>query len=142
MFSGILQRFPALKIASAESGVGYVAYLMEAADWHFHATGMGAERPDLELLPSEYLRRQVYLTYWFERAAPERLIDLIGPERVMFETDFPHRTSLYGRSQTTGRPLDEIVKEQVDCLRPDWREHVLWRNAADLYRVQAPPARA
>jgi predicted TIM-barrel fold metal-dependent hydrolase len=142
MFSGILQRFPTLRIASAESGIGYVAYLMEAADWHFHATDMHTERPDLELLPSEYLRRQVYLTYWFERSAPERMLDVIGPERVMFETDFPHRTSLYGQSQTTGRPLDEIVNERVECLAPDYRELVVWRNAAQLYGIKLAEDRA
>lgn len=78
------------------------------------------------------------MTYWFERAAPERMLDILGPDRVMFETDFPHRTGLYGQSQTTGRPLDQIIEDRVECLNPAWREQVLWCNAADLYGVRAP----
>lgn len=75
-------------------GFGYVPFLLEAADWHFHATDMKKEPPEFEMLPSEYFRRQVYTTHWFERSGPERLLDVVGPDRPMFETDLPHRTSL------------------------------------------------
>jgi uncharacterized protein len=140
MFSDILPRFPGLRIASAESGFGYVPFLLEAADWHFHATAMGKERPEFELLPSEYFRRQVYTTYWFERSGPAKLLDAVGPGRLMFETDFPHRTSLYGQSLTTGRPLGDIVAESVDCLPAEHRDKVLWGNACELYGLIVPEA--
>jgi uncharacterized protein len=140
MFSSILPRFPGLNIASAESGFGYVPFLLEAADWHFHATEMQKERPEFKLLPSEYFRRQVYLTFWFEQAGPANLLEFVGPDKVMFETDFPHRTSLYGQSQTTGRPLVDIIDDRVQCVKPEHRAKVLWENACHLHGVTPPPA--
>jgi predicted TIM-barrel fold metal-dependent hydrolase len=138
MFSSILPRFPDLKIASAESGFGYIPFLLEAADWHFHATDMRKERPEFELLPSEYFRRQVYTTFWFERSGPGRLLDIVGPDHLMFETDFPHRTSLYGQAQTTGRPLADIVAESVECIPQEYRARVLWGNAKALFGLSGP----
>ncbi len=140
MFSDILLRFPGLRIASAESGFGYVPFLLEAADWHFRATGMDKERPEFKEPPSFYFRRQVYLTYWFEQAGPGALLEFVGPDRLMFETDFPHRTSLYGQSKTTGRDLAEIVEARVQCIQPEHRNKVLWGNACDLHGVVRPPA--
>ncbi|HEY2332275.1 MAG TPA: amidohydrolase family protein [Acidimicrobiales bacterium] len=138
MFSGIFQRFPGLRVASAESGIGYIPYLLEAADWHYAATRMREERPEFDRPPSEYFKGRVYTTYWFERSGPARLLDEIGVDTVMFETDFPHRTSLYGQSQTTGRPLQEIIADGVESLRPEDRSKVLWENAARLFRIAVP----
>jgi predicted TIM-barrel fold metal-dependent hydrolase len=140
MFSGILPKFPDLRIASAESGFGYIPFLLEAADWHFHATEMQKERPEFEMLPSDYFKRQIYTTYWFERSGPQYLLDVVGPDHLMFETDFPHRTSIYGQAQTTGRPIGDIIEESVGCVRPEYRAGVLYENAANLFGVEVPAA--
>src|SRR5262249_6779782 len=87
----ICHRFPRLKFVSVESGFGYVPYLLETLDWQFNNTQAPQRYPDM-MLPSEYFRRQVYATFWFERGVG-RLIDLY-PDNVMFESDFPHPTSL------------------------------------------------
>jgi NAD(P)-dependent dehydrogenase (short-subunit alcohol dehydrogenase family) len=55
-------------------------------------------------------------------------IEGVGSENILFETDFPHPTCLYG---------DEITAvEDVLAGHPqDVRENILWRNAARLYRL-------
>ena len=60
LFSGILPRFPELKFVSVESGVGWVPFVLQAADYQFGQLGVRAERPEFELLPSEYFHRQVH----------------------------------------------------------------------------------
>jgi hypothetical protein len=51
------------------------------------------QRYPARLLPSEYLRRQIFGMYWFERQSLRSVIDLLA-DNLMFETDFPHATSL------------------------------------------------
>lgn len=131
LFSGVLCRFPELKFVSVESGIGFLPFLLEAADYHFHAAKVGEARPEFEMLPSEYFRRQVYACYWFERVAPRTLLDEIGVGNILFETDFPHPTCLYGNVQET---IEAGLEGQPD----DVRRRILTDNAAELYGVQAP----
>ena len=58
----------------------------------------------------------------------QRLIDSVGEDNVLFETDFPHPTCLYPS------PLD-TVEEKMLTLRPETRRKVLGENAAKLYRI-------
>jgi predicted TIM-barrel fold metal-dependent hydrolase len=68
---------------------------------------------------------------FFEEIAPQRLIDVIGADNVLFETDYPHPVCLYGN-----------VREKIDAaygaLPRDVQRKVLWDNAATLYGVGAP----
>ena len=53
------------------------------------------------MLPSELFRQSVYVTYWFESVAPKHFLDVIPIDNVLFETDFPHTTCLFGNIQET-----------------------------------------
>ncbi|MGE0540677.1 MAG: amidohydrolase family protein [Dehalococcoidia bacterium] len=131
-YSGILRRYPNLKIVSVESGIGWVPFLLEAMDHQWRENAVNKERPD-DLLPSEYFRRQVYTCFWFEQIAPSRLLDVIGVDHVLFETDFPHPTSLY--------PATTVREHIATCFgeQPEWmRRKVLFENAAALYKVPLP----
>jgi hypothetical protein len=64
----------------------------EAMDWQWLNVGAHKEYPE-RLLPSEYLKRQVYGMYWFEKKSVRAVIDEPAGN-LMFETDFPHATSL------------------------------------------------
>ena len=37
----------------------------------------------------------VFVCYWFEQFAPQELMEKIGVDNVLFETDFPHPTSRF-----------------------------------------------
>ena len=71
---------------------------------------------------------------WFEQMAPRRLIDKIGADNLLFETDFPQPTSLYG---------DEVqarIKSGLSGGGELARYKILWGNAQKLYKVTAPSA--
>jgi predicted TIM-barrel fold metal-dependent hydrolase len=128
--TGILDRFPKLKFVSVESGMGYLPYLLESLDWHWKAHGAFRYSP---LLPSEYFRRQCYGTFWFETGTLFHLNDY--PDNFMFETDYPHSTSLSpGPASPADLPSVHIEKH-FGKLPFDVAEKALWRNAAELYRV-------
>jgi predicted TIM-barrel fold metal-dependent hydrolase len=131
--SGVLPRHPGLRFVSVESGIGFLPFLHEALDYSFLEAHGPRKQPHFEELPSFYVKRQVYACYWFEQIAPAKLLDDIGPDRVLFETDFPHPTCLYGN-----------VREKIDAslahVTPEVRRKVLWDNAAALYGVEGPSA--
>ena len=61
------------------------------------------------------------------------MIDAVGVDNILFETDFPHPTSLFG---------DEIqsrISEGLGDCAPEIKEKILWSNAAVLYKVDLPP---
>ncbi|MBM3672291.1 MAG: amidohydrolase [Actinobacteria bacterium] len=128
--SGVLPRFPDLKFVSVESGIGWVPFVLEAADYAY-LEGRPDRTSEWELMPSEYFARQVYACFWFETVAPKRLLDEIPVDRILFETDYPHPTCLYGN-----------VREQIDRAlahaTPEQRHKILWANAAELYGIHAP----
>ena len=133
LMSGVLSRFPDIRFVSVESGIGWVPFVLEALDYQFLGNRVREERPDLELLPSEYFARNVYACYWFEQTAPRRLLDKVGVDNIMFETDFPHPTSLFG-----AEVHERIATGLSDCDEETKRK-ILWSNAASLYRIENPP---
>ena len=94
ILSGICHRYPKLKFVSVESGIGWVPFVLEAADWQWNNSGAIYEHPEMDLLPSEYFKRQVYACFWFEEASAVKAIEQIGSENVLYETDYPHPTSM------------------------------------------------
>jgi uncharacterized protein len=128
--SGVLPRFPDLKFVSVESGIGWIPFVLEAAD-HSYLEGRPGRTSEWELLPSEYFARQVYGTYWFEQVAPAKLLGEIPVEHILFETDFPHPTCLYGN-------VHEKIATSLAGATADQRRRILWQNAADLYGVDEP----
>ena len=132
LYSGILERYPQLKVVSVESGIGWIPFMLEALDYEWSETA-SYEECKLPMPPSEYFRRQVYGCFWFEKTAPKSLVEAIGEDNLLFETDFPHPTCLY-----------PDVKEYLADVTANWsdttRRKILQDNAAALYRVKLPDA--
>ncbi len=134
IMSGVLARYPKIKFVSVESGIGWIPFVLEALDYQFHGNSVAEEHPEFDLLPSEYFARNVYACYWFEQTAPRRLIDKVGVDNILFETDFPHPTSLYG-----DEVHDRIRGGLSDC-EESVRRKILWENGQKLYKVEGPTA--
>jgi uncharacterized protein len=134
LLSGVLARYPQIKFVSVESGVGWIPFVLETLDYQFIGNRVRAERTDLEMLPSEYFARNVYACYWFEQTAPRRLLDKVGVDNIMFETDFPHPTSLYGDE------VHERIHSGLSDCDPAVRRKILWENGQKLYKVEEPSA--
>ena len=101
-------------------------------DHGFDYANVRAEKPEFTKHPGEYMREQVWACTFFEEFAPRVALEELGTDRVLFETDYPHPICLYG---------DE-VRQKIDAafgdLTAEVRAQVLFGNAAELYRVEAP----
>lgn len=126
ILSGLLDRFPKLKFVSVESGIGWVPFLMEALDYQLKEI---AEDRRFDLKPSEYFRRNFYACFWFEEKDIAHTLRQVGIDNALFETDFPHPTSLY--------PIEQL-EERLSALTPEERAKVLSINAAKLYKIPLP----
>ena len=88
---GVCHRFPDLKMVSVESGIGWIPFVLEALDWQWGNNGVATEHPEYDLLPSEYFRRQIYASFWFEERGVKTALEMF-PDNILFETDYPHPT--------------------------------------------------
>jgi predicted TIM-barrel fold metal-dependent hydrolase len=85
------------------------------------------------MLPSDYFRRQVYANYWFEKLEPWH-VAAIGEDHLLFETDLPHPTCLYGGE------VAAAIDHGLAHHPPELQAKVLWGNATRLYGIDARPA--
>jgi uncharacterized protein len=126
----VCSRYPRLNFVLVESGVGFIPYLLESLDWNFQNTISSLLHPELEL-PSTYFRRQVHATFWFEKDIV-RLADLY-PENFMFETDFPHATSLSPGPNTIAQSPRDHIRQHLGELPGPLLGQLVHDNAERLY---------
>jgi predicted TIM-barrel fold metal-dependent hydrolase len=134
IFSGVLERFPAVKFVSVESGIGWIPFFLESLDYQMYESSPSVVDA-LSMLPSEYFKRQVYGCFWFENRALKPVIEALGASQILFETDYPHPTCLYPDPLTS---VDRALAGVDDAVK----RQVLQDNAAELYRVPLPPIAA
>jgi uncharacterized protein len=129
ILSGMFDRHPDLQMVSVESGVGWIPFILEALDYEM-AENAPQEFSQLGKLPSEYFRSNLYATFWFEnnRNKLPDLIEAVGEDRILFETDFPHPTCLYPT------PLDSVAAKMA-TLSPEASRKIMGENARKLYRL-------
>lgn len=132
LFSGILTRYPKLRFISVESGIGWLPFLLQSADYQYKAMAVKKARSDMPLLPSEYFRRQVYACCWFETIPDDAMLEFVGKDNIMFETDFPHPTSIYGQE------VHDTITRSFGTLSEPYRRRLLWDNARKLYEIETP----
>jgi predicted TIM-barrel fold metal-dependent hydrolase len=84
----------------------------------------------MEKMPSEYFRSNIYATFWFEnnRNKLPELIEAVGEDNILFETDFPHPTCMYPS------PL-QTVEAKMATLPDATRAKIMGENARGLYRL-------
>jgi predicted TIM-barrel fold metal-dependent hydrolase len=132
--STICTKYPKLNMVMVESGVGWIRYFLELLDWQWENSGAHAVYPDREF-PSYYFDRQIFGSFWFERESVSRIADLYQ-DNLMFETDFPHPTSLSPGPNSTSLTPWEMAELTLKDVDPAVRQKLLYDNAAKLYHVQ------
>jgi predicted TIM-barrel fold metal-dependent hydrolase len=125
LISRILMRHPKLQVVFAGSTLGWGAYQLEFADQQGREDGLSQEGYDLT--PSQLFRRQCYLTGWYGKAGIQTR-HIIGVDNILWATNFPRFDSSWPRTR-------ECVASSFEGVPEDDRERILWRNAAELYRL-------
>jgi predicted TIM-barrel fold metal-dependent hydrolase len=130
IYGGILERHPRLRVASVESGVGWLPFFLQALDYQLDDTAPRL-RKRLSLRPSEFFRRQMAACFWFENDLLIPSIEWLGVDNCLFETDFPHPTCLYPDPVTRALAVFEDVDET-------FRRKAFGENAVRFYSLPVP----
>jgi len=125
VFSGTLARFPGIKIAFAESQVGWMPFQLERMD-SVYREGRGGVGGD-GLLPSELVRGRVYGCI-FDDLVGLKQRDDVGIDQILFETDYPHSDGTFPHSRKVAHDMFAAVgMNGTDCAK------VLRGNAIEAY---------
>ena len=124
IMGGVFERFPKLKIVFVEPGIGWVSWWLYIAD-DLQAR-QGYEFPAITERPSDYFRRNIFLTFIDEPNVLFHARDRIGVENVMWSSDYPHPVSSWPNSQAT---VDKLF---ADCS-PTERELFVRGNAIRVW---------
>jgi predicted TIM-barrel fold metal-dependent hydrolase len=127
LWSGLALRYPNLKIAMSEGGIGWVAMLLDRLDNIVDRSGYGlgwSERP------ADILKRN----FWFCTIDDPSTIDTryrIGVDHIMVEVDYPHGDSTWPYTQ-------DVIEELWGHLPDDELRALCCENAARLFRHPLP----
>lgn len=91
--NGTFEKFPDLNFSFLEAGIGWVPYLAFRFNKEFAMRR--SEAPLLEKRPEEYIRDACYFASQpigepLDPTHLQSLIDIVGAERMMLSTDYPH----------------------------------------------------
>jgi predicted TIM-barrel fold metal-dependent hydrolase len=117
MFSGVLHRFGKLKLLYAEAQIGWIPYLLERADdvWETHR-GWSHGQDNCPEPPSTYYFRQVYSCF-FKDSVGVGLLDKVGEDNVLFETDYPHQDGTWPHSrQAAAEQFGHLDQAKIDKI--------------------------
>ena len=126
---GILERFPKLRVGLLEGNCSWAPWLLWRMDEHYDYKGKH-ERPDLKLRPTEYFKRQCYVSVECDEEPAKYAVDWGLEDNLVFSTDYPHGDSKFPRSveRFMDLPLTEGAKRKI-----------LWDNCARLYDLGNSP---
>ena len=116
IFSGKFEQFPNLKLLYAESQIGWIPYFIERADdtWRTHQWAQGEKR--IPKPPSHYYKRHVYSCFFKDTVGID-LLDRIGEDNVLFETDYPHQDGTFPNTLAIAEELfGHLEQETIDKI--------------------------
>ena len=129
ILSGMLDKYPALRFVSVESGAGWIPFVIQSLEYTFDEILSAKDRRQFKLRPREYFQRQIYASYWFEdRQLVDTFLNDMGPDNLMFETDYPHPQTLYPN-------VAEKIEETLSHHPEDVQRKVLFETASNVYGI-------
>ncbi len=124
IFSGVLERFPRLKIVSAENEVSWLPFVIQRWDQAFDDYRHMYPTP-LTLRPSEYFHRQVHATFIDDPVGVQNRHQ-VGIGNMMWSSDYPHTVSTWPHSQ-------EVIARDFAGVSPEETRRITRDNTITLY---------
>jgi predicted TIM-barrel fold metal-dependent hydrolase len=123
---GVFERHPRLKIISVENDIGWLPNYLKRLEWY--SWRFAARFPQLKRNAADYWREQVYAT--FQDDIPGiRCRDLIGVDKLMWGSDYPHFDSTFPKSR-------EAIARNFAGVPEDEQELILGGNMVRVYNLR------
>lgn len=127
--SGVLERFPRIRFAAIESGIGWVAWALEAMDEAYIKHHMWAF-PKLKMTPSDYFRANGYASFQEDKVGLDLAEKYNLSGNFLWANDYPHHEGSWPHSA-------ESIERQMKELSEDSRAKILGLNAVKLWKFDA-----
>jgi predicted TIM-barrel fold metal-dependent hydrolase len=116
IFSPVLQRFPHLRIALSEGGIGWIPFFLERCQWIHERHSIWAHDDLGGKTPLEVFREH-FLTCFIEDPCGIEMRDKIGIDLISWECDYPHSDTTWPESpEFVAGQLERLTAEEVDKL--------------------------
>ena len=137
LFSAVFKKFPKLKLALSEGGIGWIPYFLERADFtyrHHHAwthSNFGNE------LPSDVFNRH-FITCFIDDQFGLKSTESLNTNMVMWECDYPHSDTLWPKApEYLWESIKHLSREQIDAMT---HKNAMREYRYDPFAVLAPAA--
>ena len=114
---GVCERFPGLKLVFLEANGGWLVPWLERLD--HHAQVFAWDVPGLKLLPSEYFKRQCWISFDPDESTLAFTANspLCGAERIIWASDYPHPDAKFpGVTEELAEALEPLSHEQQSVI--------------------------
>jgi predicted TIM-barrel fold metal-dependent hydrolase len=128
IFGGVLERFPRLRIVSAENDSGWFPHMLYRIDHFYEKFGTMSDEMNLTMKPSDYVRRNVWVTFQDDMVGPMTW-KIFGEDRYMWASDFPHSDSTWPHSL-------EVIERNFEGVPESVKRKIVCDNAVSLYRME------
>lgn len=128
-FGLVLDKHPRLRVVLAEYDLSWILPFMTKMDSGVRrARSENPEAANMSLLPSEAVRRQVFITFQEDPAgiAGAQALDLL--DNCLWASDYPHGGSTWPDSM-------DAIRAQTANLDAESTRKILWDNASKLYHL-------
>ena len=126
MYSGILDKFPNLKLLILEANSGWVPFWLNRLEKYCEGRqSVFFDDHPLNLTPQEYFLRQCAVAADADEPSIKYVVDYIGDDNIVFNTDYPHPDA-----PATNEPLPNMMEQP---LSEDTKRKILWDNSVKIY---------
>ena len=129
IFTGVLDRYPKLKIVSVENEVGWMPFWIGQCDKGFKRHRHAQKLP-IDKLPSEYFYGQVFSTFFNDHVGG-KMFSWWGVDNCMWSNDYPHQNSTWPNSRAGHRARHGRCEAGGSAK-------LLFTNCEKLYNLKVP----
>jgi predicted TIM-barrel fold metal-dependent hydrolase len=126
--SGVLERFPKLRFASIEAGIGWVPWALQAMDEAYVKHHMWAY-PKLKKMPSEYFHSNGFASFQEDQPGLDLAEKYKLTTNFMWANDYPHHEGSWPHSA-------EAIEREMSGLSDEARASILGLNAARMFNLE------
>ncbi len=124
IFQGVFDRFPKLRLALVEVGVGWIPHFLEMVDDRYWRNRHWT-KTNVKKVPSEYFHDHCLATFIVDRAGIT-VRHLVGVDNMAWSTDFPHHGNDWPYSRRT---IDSLFAD----VPAEERRKIVCTNAARFW---------
>ena len=128
IYAGVFDKYPNLQVVSVENDAGWAGNIIERMDYveiKARARNLQGSGHLNREAPSHYWHNNIMYTFMRDKTAIAAR-DIIGVDRLMWSSDFPHGDSTWPESQ-------QVIDEQLAGVPEKEQRMMLHDNAARLY---------